>query len=28
WPDFGKADMLRAIIAYQQRQRRFGKVGS
>ncbi len=26
WPDFGKRDMLQAVIAYQHRQRRFGKV--
>lgn len=25
WPDFTKADLLDAIAAYQQRQRRFGK---
>ena len=25
WPDFTKADLLEAIAAYQQRQRRFGK---
>jgi len=24
WPDFGRADMLRAIIEYQKRDRRFG----
>lgn len=27
WPDFGKEDLCRAIIAYQQRDRRFGAVG-
>lgn len=26
WPDFSKSDLLRAIIDYQHRQRRFGKV--
>ena len=26
WPDFGKRDLLTAIIAYQQRERRFGGV--
>ena len=26
WPDFNKSDVLRAIIDYQHRQRRFGKV--
>ena len=26
WPDFGKRDLLTAIIAYQQRDRRFGGV--
>jgi len=25
WPDFGKEDFYRAILAYQQRERRFGK---
>lgn len=25
WPDFSKADLLEAVAAYQQRQRRFGK---
>lgn len=24
WPDFGRADLLRAVIDYQKRQRRFG----
>ena len=27
WPDFGKRDMLEAIIDYQSRSRRFGKTG-
>ncbi len=27
WPDFKEEDLHRAIIAYQQRQRRFGKTG-
>ena len=27
WPDFKEADLHRAILAYQQRQRRFGKTG-
>jgi len=26
WPDFSEKDMQRAIIAYQARNRRFGKV--
>ncbi|MBX5492065.1 MAG: isoprenyl transferase [Chloroflexi bacterium] len=26
WPDFGKADFYRALCAYSQRQRRFGRV--
>ena len=26
WPDFGKRDLLTAILAYQKRQRRFGKI--
>ena len=26
WPDFGPEDMDRAIVAYQQRDRRFGGV--
>lgn len=26
WPDFGRADLLRAVIEYQQRDRRFGGV--
>ncbi|MDP6922847.1 MAG: isoprenyl transferase [Lutibacter sp.] len=26
WPDFGKTDLLGAIINYQQRERRFGKI--
>ena len=25
WPDFGEQDLLNAITAYQQRERRFGK---
>lgn len=25
WPDFGKSDLYQAIVAYQQRERRFGK---
>ncbi|MDP4709706.1 MAG: isoprenyl transferase [Saprospiraceae bacterium] len=25
WPDFGKTDLYQAIVAYQQRERRFGK---
>ena len=25
WPDFGKAELLRAIDAYQKRDRRFGR---
>lgn len=25
WPDFDKADLMEALIAYQQRERRFGK---
>ncbi|WP_408606998.1 isoprenyl transferase [Candidatus Nucleicultrix amoebiphila] len=28
WPDFTKDDLLKAIIDYQQRDRRFGKVSS
>lgn len=27
WPDFTKADFVKAIIDYQQRQRRYGKTG-
>ena len=27
WPDFGRADLLEALLAYQKRQRRFGAVG-
>ena len=27
WPDFGKEDLIAAIVNYQQRQRRFGKTG-
>ncbi|MCB0780371.1 MAG: undecaprenyl diphosphate synthase family protein, partial [Flavobacteriales bacterium] len=26
WPDFSKADLYRAVIDYQQRERRFGKI--
>ena len=26
WPDFGRKDLFKAIIDYQQRERRFGKV--
>jgi undecaprenyl diphosphate synthase len=26
WPDFRKKDLYEAIINYQQRERRFGKV--
>ncbi|MCR4963573.1 MAG: isoprenyl transferase [Firmicutes bacterium] len=26
WPDFGKRDLLTAVLAYQKRQRRFGKI--
>ncbi|MCB0811575.1 MAG: undecaprenyl diphosphate synthase family protein, partial [Flavobacteriales bacterium] len=26
WPDFGKADLYRAVIDFQQRERRFGKI--
>ena len=26
WPDFGETDMVAAIDAYNQRQRRFGKI--
>lgn len=26
WPDFGKRDLLQAILEYQRRERRFGKV--
>jgi undecaprenyl diphosphate synthase len=28
WPDFREADLLKAIIAYQARERRFGTVGA
>ena len=28
WPDFGRGELLRAILAYQQRERRFGGLGS
>lgn len=27
WPDFGREDLFKAIIDYQQRERRFGKTG-
>ncbi|MEO8097230.1 MAG: isoprenyl transferase [Acidobacteriota bacterium] len=27
WPDFGRADLLRAVLEYQQRDRRFGGLG-
>ncbi len=27
WPDFGRADLIEALVAYQGRQRRFGAVG-
>ncbi|MDP2806689.1 MAG: undecaprenyl diphosphate synthase family protein, partial [bacterium] len=26
WPDFGEEDLYRALVEYQQRERRFGKV--
>jgi undecaprenyl diphosphate synthase len=26
WPDFGEKELLKAVDAYQNRQRRFGKV--
>ncbi|RKX18605.1 MAG: isoprenyl transferase, partial [Candidatus Zixiibacteriota bacterium] len=26
WPDFGRKDFFEAIIEYQKRERRFGKV--
>jgi undecaprenyl diphosphate synthase len=26
WPDFGRRELLEAIIVYQNRERRFGKV--
>jgi len=28
WPDFGKDEFMRILKNYQQRERRFGKVGS
>jgi undecaprenyl diphosphate synthase len=28
WPDFGREELLRAILAYQKRDRRFGGIGS
>ena len=28
WPDFSEADLHKAILSYQQRQRRFGKTGA
>jgi undecaprenyl diphosphate synthase len=28
WPDFTRAELLRAILAYQKRDRRFGGLGS
>jgi undecaprenyl diphosphate synthase len=27
WPDFGKAELIKAIEEYKSRQRRFGKTG-
>ena len=27
WPDFGRADLLSAILAYQKRERRYGGLG-
>ena len=27
WPDFGRTDLLEALVAFQKRQRRFGAVG-
>ena len=27
WPDFSRADLLRAILDYQKRDRRFGGLG-
>ena len=28
WPDFGRTELLKAILEYQRRERRFGGVGS
>jgi undecaprenyl diphosphate synthase len=27
WPDFGKEELMKILLDYQQRERRFGKVG-
>ena len=28
WPDFTKSDLVEALAAYQQRERRFGRTGA
>ena len=28
WPDFGKRELVKALLAYQQRERRFGRTSA